>query len=388
MHHIVVIYTDAGGGHRAAAETIRDLLEKEGGYRVTLVNPYQEIHPQLDVYARWTRFDGEQIYNEIILGKGRNGFFCLIYYAIVLASIYLQAPIGRRAFRDYFARVRPDLVISVLPMLNRVIIDSTKDAEGTPNIPVAVLMTDWMELSRGSWYPRGRDYYAICGTSPGLGQLADHRRAAAVFPLSGNLIHPSFLNAAPMDRAGARTAIGLDPNCPTICFLYGGGGSWRMHELALALRHESIRLQVIFLCGKNQALAESLQTIQWPFGVIVMGFTREVHRYLAVSDLFVGKPGPGSVSEALASGLDLLLDRSMAMPQERPLLKWVEREGLGRAFSSVGEFITLLRLACAKGEDPAHPPSHSSRGNGSNRSAWELPGIVAEMLRLGPPTTK
>ena len=63
--HVVVIYTDAGGGHKATAEALREVLERTGAYRVTLVNPYREIFPEVDVFRRWTRWDGEAVYNEL-----------------------------------------------------------------------------------------------------------------------------------------------------------------------------------------------------------------------------------------------------------------------------------------------------------------------------------
>ncbi|GAB6043771.1 glycosyltransferase family protein [Endothiovibrio diazotrophicus] len=379
--HLVVIYTDAGGGHRATAETLRDLLQDD--YRVTLVNPYLEVHPELDVFARWTRYDGERIYNELIVGDGRTGLFCLTYYGIILASILLQAPRGRRLLRAYFDRVQPDLVISVLPMLNRVIIDALREPGGGSMAPCAVLMTDWMEMSRGSWYPRGRDYYALCGTEPGLRQLADGKRGARVFPLSGLLIRDGFLAGPPADRGAARQALGLDPSRTTACLLYGGGGNWRMRELALALCDDPPEVQLIFLCGRNEALAEALRAIDWPFPVVIEGYTREVPRYLGVADLFVGKPGPGSASEALALGLTLLLDRPMALPQERALLGWVEQEGLGRAFTTTASFADVVRECCAAGR--ATPKPHPHSGPGSNRAAEEIHGVVDEMLRLPPP---
>lgn len=384
--HIVVIYTEAGGGHKATAESVRDVLEQTGGYRVTLVNPYKEIHPQLDIYARWTRYDGEQVYNELIIRDGRTGLFCLAYYAIVMASIRLQAPIGRRAYREYFERTRPDLIISVLPMLNRVIIDAVKDAQDRPRIPVAVLMTDWMEISRGSWYPSGRDYYGICGTALGRAALAGGRRGARVFPLSGLLIHPRFLGAPLEDgaRAAARAALSLEPTRATICFLFGAGGNWRIRDLALKLCEDPPPIQILFLCGRHQALAEALASIRWPFPIVIQGFTRDVHHFLALADVFVGKPGPGSVSEALALGLRLLLDRATALPQERALVKWLEREGLGQSFGTPDEFTALVREACIVENRDSLPP-HPCRGAGSNRAAGELPGLIDEILRLGPP---
>ena len=69
------------------------------------------------------------------------------------------------------------------------------------------------------------------------------------------------------------------------------------------------------------------------------------------------------------------------MPQERALLDWVEREGLGRAFTSADTFVGVLRERLDSGA-VASPPPHPNRGAGSNRAAREIPGVVEEILRL------
>ncbi|MGM0594499.1 MAG: hypothetical protein ACQETD_08190 [Pseudomonadota bacterium] len=377
-HHVVVIYTEAGGGHKAAAEALREVLEATGDYRVSLVNPYREVHPELDVFARWTRYDGEAVYNELIIGQGRTGLFCLAYYLVVMLSIRLQYRTGRRALHRHLEQCRPDLVVSVLPLLNDVILDSLParcGGEGT--VPFAVLMTDWVEMSRHVWFPKRPRYYAICGTEPGYAQMAARPALTGrVFRTSGLLIRPAFLDVALKDRTAERRALGLEPDKPVVCMLYGGGGSWRMRELGQELAERPADVQVVFLCGRNEPLASALRAIEWPFPVQVHGFTPEVHRFLGVADVFVGKPGPGSVSEALAVGPALLLDRRMVLPQERPLLRWVEREGLGRGFSSAADFRRALETALHTTGGTVAAPARRE-----NRAARELPAIVAEILQ-------
>jgi len=53
------------------------------------------------------------------------------------------------------------------------------------------------------------------------------------------------------------------------------------------------------LCGHNQRLRARLAAMKVPFPCHVEGFTKEIPRLMQLSDYFVGKPGPGSVSEAL-----------------------------------------------------------------------------------------
>jgi 1,2-diacylglycerol 3-beta-galactosyltransferase len=384
--HVVVIYTDAGGGHRAAAQALREILESEGQYRVTLVNPYVELMPDMDLFHRLTGHRAEAFYNETILRNGHTGLVCWIYYMIVLINFRLSRRPGRRVFLDYFKRVRPDMVVTDLPMLNGVIMSALADyraqnagAESTSGV---VLITDWTEISRQVWFPRGGGYHAICGTEDAYGQAS---RVAGlegkVHRTHGLLLKPAFLAGRPTDRKAAREALGLAPNKPVVCLLYGSGGGRRMREIGLNLRnappHSPTDIQVLFLCGRDADLAKDFSAIDWPFPVRVVGFTDEVPRYLGVSDIFVGKPGPGCVSEALAMGLSLLLDRTMALPQEKPVLRWLKRSEAGLTFSRIAEFRRLLdcQLAQIQARSEAETIAHP------NSAAAEIPGIFADILR-------
>jgi 1,2-diacylglycerol 3-beta-galactosyltransferase len=376
--HVVVIYTDAGGGHRATAEALREILCATGGYRVTLVNAYQEVLPHLDLFARYTSRDVEATYNDLILRRGRTGLFCLGFYAGALLNVALLGRQGRRAFAALWERTQPDLVVSVLPVINRLISDSLAGYR-KGEVPFSILMTDWAEIGRHVWFPKGDRYYAISGTSAGHDQLLRKRHPSErLFPMSGLLTRPMFLEPKPADIAAARRALGLDPDLPVVCMLYGGYGSWRMLEMAEALRDAPPRAQVVFLCGRNEDLATAVSAAEFPFPTVVKGFTREVHRYMAVADVFVGKTGPLSVSEALAFGLPLLIDRANVLPQEHAVLKWIKRNGAGEAFSTPRQFAKALTSLLAR---VGAERDETSDAPGKNRAAVQIPQIIAEIIR-------
>ena len=378
--HVVVVYTDAGGGHRATAEALRDILAAAGGYRITLVNAYQEVLPHLDLFARYTSRDVEETYNELILRRGRTGLFCLGFYVCAVLNVLLLGKSGRQAFAALWERTRPDLVVSVLPVINQRMLDSL-DAYRDGRVPFAVLMTDWAEMNRHVWFPRGDRYHAITGTDHCHRQLVRYRHPARrLFAMSGLLTRPIFLEPPPPDIAAARRDLGLDPERPVACMLYGGYGSWRMLELAEALRSDPPDAQVVFLCGRNQALAAALSAADLPYAAVVKGFTRKVDRYMAVSDVFVGKTGPLSISEALAFGLPLLIDRNNVLPQEHAVLKWIARTRTGEVFSTPGQFARALRTLLANRPSVRDPGPGAA---GSNQAARQIPGIIAEILRQG-----
>jgi 1,2-diacylglycerol 3-beta-galactosyltransferase len=51
---------------------------------------------------------------------------------------------------------------------------------------------------------------------------------------------------------------------------------------------------------------------------------------MSLADFFIGKPGPGSISEALQFGLPVIVEQnSRTMPQERYNGKWVTEKRVG-----------------------------------------------------------
>lgn len=379
--HIVVFYTVAGGGHVAAATALKEILEATGEHRVTLVNPYVELVSHLDLWKRLSGRSSEDIYNQTITREGKTGLYCLTYYAGVLLNLRMVHKEAQKCIEACLETQQPDMVISVMPMPNRIIFDAVREyRQRSPeraHTRCAVLITDWTEYgARHVWFPKGDDYFAICGTEDA------YRRASSYPALSGRvlrtqglLLKPAFQGGPPKDKAAAKAALGLAPDKPVVCMLYGAHGGWRMRDMALSLREQAPDAQFLFLCGHNQDLAAAMEQTDWPFPARVIGFTQDVPRYLGASDIFVGKPGPGGVSEALSYGLYLLLDRTMALPQEVPVLKWVKRTGSGASFRGARDFRRSLRDLLAqvgKGIDP--PKAHA------NTASLEIPALIASIL--------
>ena len=68
-------------------------------------------------------------------------------------------------------------------------------------------------------------------------------------------------------------------------------------------------VQVVAVCGRNQALQRELETTQWPAGVVVKatGFVSDMEAWMAAADVVATKAGPGTIAEAITSRLPLLL---------------------------------------------------------------------------------
>jgi 1,2-diacylglycerol 3-beta-galactosyltransferase len=191
------------------------------------------------------------------------------------------------------------------------------------------------------------------------------------------LIRRQFLEPLPEGIGAARVELGLEADRPTLIMSYRGHGGPRMVELAdaLALAASDAQVQVIFLCGRNETLARRLQSAHLPFPHLVLGYRDDIHRYLALADLFVGKAGPQSISEALALGLPLLIDEWRVLPQERALTRWVKRSAGGATFRRPAQFVREVQaLAARPGSGSA--PEVARR----NTAAGDILRIVEALL--------
>ena len=110
---------------------------------------------------------------------------------------------------------------------------------------------------------------------------------------------------------------------------------------------------------------------------LVLGFTPEVARYMRLADFFVGKPGPGSVSEAVQMNLPVIVVRNRTtMPQERYNAQWIHEHGVGLVlpgFAGIaGAVDDLIRDL-----DRYRAATLAVR----NRAAFEVPRILQDILR-------
>jgi 1,2-diacylglycerol 3-beta-galactosyltransferase len=111
----------------------------------------------------------------------------------------------------------------------------------------------------------------------------------------------------------------------------------------------------------------------------IEGFTREVPRFMRLADFFIGKPGPGSVSEAVAMGLPVIVEsNAWTLPQERYNARWVEERGVGiEVHNFRGEIVAAVRRMI----DPARRCDFVRRvAEIDNRAVFEIPDILERII--------
>jgi len=174
-----------------------------------------------------------------------------------------------------------------------------------------------------------KEQYVIAGT--GTCRPASSRPRsdeAHIFCTSGMILRPDFYATDNSERSALRKELGLRPDLTTAIVLFGGHGSKVMYDIASRLDAANAPLQLILICGRNEELAAKFAAHPWRMPVKVIGFTKEIHKLMRAADFLIGKPGPGSIAEAMVRKLPVLIEcNSWTLPQERYNAEWVRKSG-------------------------------------------------------------
>jgi hypothetical protein len=374
MPRIAVVYFDAGGGHRATARALADALRlQDRRWTVDLINLDEVLEP-LDLTYWVTGRHGSEWYNWWLRTGWTIGSALLIY--TTHATIRFMSPRHIRVLRRYWRRhARPDLVISVIPHFNRQLYESVR-AEA-PGVPFVTLLTDLADYPPRFWIER-QDQHFICGTGHAAQQAAFRGGPkASIWKVSGMVLHPSFYKARSLEQTAGRRRLGLEPDRLTGIVLFGGYGSRTMLKVA---RHAmSSSAQMIFLCGHNQRLADRLRAIRFPFPVHVEGFTENIADFMRLGDFFIGKSGPGSISEALLMGLPVVVESNVrTLVHERYNVEWIRDQQLGVV---VKNFKKLPRAIEQLADTEVRRRMGRRARNLNNRAVFEVPDILELILQ-------
>ncbi|KQP17761.1 galactosyldiacylglycerol synthase [Pseudorhodoferax sp. Leaf267] len=369
MTTIDLVYFNAGGGHRAAALALQALcVQQRRPWAVRLVNLVDVLDPQ-SLFQRCTGMAPEDLYNKRLARGWTLGLAQELKLLQGLVRMAHGTLVQRLA--THWQRSAPDLVVSLIPNFNRALGEGL--AQARPGVPFMTVMTDMADHPPHFWREGGVAQHLVCGTAQALRQA----RAAGHDPgllhaVSGMLIHPDFYAPLALDRAAERRALGLPVDRPVGVVMFGGAGSMAMDAIARALPDQPL----VLLCGHHAKLAARLRSRPGAAPHAVVGFTREVRRYLALGDFFIGKPGPGSLSEAVHMGLPVITVRNaFTMPQERYNTEWLHTQGLGLVLGGFGDVAAGVRSLCA-----ALPAYRARVAQVRNRAVFEVVETMAQVL--------
>ena len=375
MKKIHVVFHDGGGGHRNAAVALESISAQQNRpWEIELVQ-FQDLTDRLDVLRKLTGIRIQQQYNILL----QNGWTLGSKY--LLRVLQLTIRLFHRPIVNLLAefwRAHPaDLLVSVIPHFNRQICESWNTVY--PGRPFVTLITDLADYPPRFWIERLRDQYVIAGTEKAAEQVrAFGHDESHIFRASGMILRPDFYTDDSGDPDKLRQEMGLRPDLPTAIVLFGGHGSRLMFDITERLDAAGLPVQLILICGKNDQLQAKLHSRPWKMPVHIVGFTREVHRIMRAADFLIGKPGPGSIAEAMVRKLPVLIEcNAWTLPQERYNAEWVTEKRVGIVLKSFREVVGGVRQIC----EPARLAEFRENvARINNRAIFEIPEMLAALL--------
>ncbi|MDP9110423.1 MAG: glycosyltransferase [Candidatus Eremiobacteraeota bacterium] len=336
------LISDTGGGHRSAANAITAALDES-------TEPFAFEH-RIDDVAAHCSFPLTQ------LGLGYSmalryapPVYGALYYATngrrrYKALVRFCEPLYRERLRDLFVTYKPDVIVSVHPLLNHAALRARADANML-HVPIVTVITDLGKVHE-SWLTPEADAVVVPAR-----EVYERALSRGVAPsrlrLLGHPIHPQFDDVVG-SKADLRRALGLPQDVFITMLMAGGEGGGKLLPTTLALARAQLPIHFVVVCGRNEALRAKLedvsQTLATP--MTVLGFTDKIPELMRSADLLVTKAGPGTLAEANAAQLPVVV-YDYVPGQERGNVDFVRSNGIGEvAINSTLEVVrAVTRLA-------------------------------------------
>ena len=381
MERIEFCFFDAGGGHRAAATALEMSIRSQGlSWDVRLTN-LQELLDELDILKKSTGIRIQDCYNNMLRTGWTLGSTQLMRVLQLTIRAYHSATL--RLLERHWTRTHPDMVVSFVPHFNRALYESFHRA--FPGRPFVTVLTDVADYPEHFWIERNQQQHFVCGSEHAVAQARERGYSEdRIFRASGMILHPRFYEKPVEDRMLERERCGLRRNLPTGLILFGGHGSKEILKIADRLNHAALQLQLIIICGKNEKLAAALRSRKFRFPVFIEGFTSRVNYYMQLADFFIGKPGPGSLSEALAMRLPVIVERNAwTLPQEHYNADWVLENEVGLVLPNFRDIDKAVALLI----EPETLARYCRNATAmKNQAVFEIPAFLKKILEQGAAT--
>ncbi len=373
---ILIFTADAGFGHRSAANAVAAALEEAypDQCQVKISNPLDDHRTPF--FLR----DSQSDYDTIIRNApelyrfGYDASDSTVPNAILESTL---AVLLYEVIRDELSRFRPDAVITTYPLYQ-----APLDAVFTIRnfqIPLLTVVTDLATVHR-VWFHNAA---SLC-----LAPTQEVRDLAVKYDLNAEKVIVTGLPVSTeilrerRDRTTLRQSLGWDPHLPTLLAV----GSRRVDNLLETLdviNHYGSPLQLAVVAGRDADLYAQLKAVDWHVPAHIYEYAANVPTMMRAADLIVCKAGGLIVTEALASGLPMLLID--ALPgQETGNAEYVVSNGAGVLVPTPIETLRALSHWLMHDQRELRQAAQNARAVGKPEAAYTIAHLAWEAAQKGP----
>jgi 1,2-diacylglycerol 3-beta-galactosyltransferase len=378
---ILILMSDTGGGHRASAQALKagfgelygdrfqiDIIDMISDHLIWPINQLPRMYPFFSNDAPWM---WKALYSSQRKGSWADW--------LNLAG----SKLSQEGVRKAFVRYSPDLIISVHPLLQLVSMWAMGDLPC--RIPFVTVVTD-LSTAHPLWFHREVD--ACYVASEYTYQLA---LQAGLRPeqlhLFGLPIRPAFARPS-RPKPELRTALGMHLELPAVLLVGGGEGVGKVEEIAAALDRAlcvdgTVLGQLVVVCGRNKAMEERLRAQRWSIPASINGFVDNMPDWMAACDCIVTKAGPGTIAEALISGLPIVLS-GFIPGQEEGNVPYVVDNGVGEYSPTPSEIARIVARWFGPERSQLAAMSVKAKAMGHPQATFEIVRSIVNLMEKSP----
>lgn len=336
---ILFLFSDTGGGHRAATDAIIEAIDLEfpgqvitdkidvlKNYFPSPMNKAPEVYPQLSKMPRmW------EMGYKISDGKKR-----------VQLTYKLFGPYFRWYLDDMIMKYPVDLFVSVHQLINEPVARVVHEY----GIKFATVVTDLVS-THAAWFTPEADLITVPTQTAYERGLEMNISPEKLF-ITGQPVADRFCQPV-ADKPTLREKMGWKSDLPTVLLVGGGEGMGPLEAVAKAIDASRLPLELVIVAGRNKRLQAKLSAHPWNIPVKIYGFVTEMPEMMRASDILITKAGPGTIAEAFIAGLPVILYSKMP-GQEDGNVTYVEIEQAGVWAPTPEEVVSALTKCI---EDPS-----------------------------------
>ncbi|MBK7393063.1 MAG: hypothetical protein IPI64_07120 [Chloracidobacterium sp.] len=338
---ILIISSDTGGGHRSAAKTIADGVERFWKGESAVVRTIKAVEDSHHITEKLVK-----VYNWTL--KNKQHWMKYLYWAMNKIRPETREFFHKRCIgyvRGQFEKWCPHIVVSVHPLTQHIFARILKELDLIDQVPLVTVVTDPCYGFWKGWACDDVSLYLVANEDAER-QLVDYGISPDRIKISGMPVDPKFHEIDEKDAQSARRIYGLDPDKFTVFVNAGWVGGGNIPKIFKEFVRGELDVQAIFLAGKNEELRleaeEIAKTAKFP--VKVIGYSDEIEKLMQSANVMISKLGGLTTFEALACRLPIIADATTPpMPQEAGTSRLIEARGAGILLKRSTDIVPTIR---------------------------------------------
>jgi 1,2-diacylglycerol 3-beta-galactosyltransferase len=294
----------------------------------------------------------------------------------VAAVKTVAGPLVHKGLLRLITSMQPDVIVSIHPMLNHITVEAIQELG--LKIPFVTVVTDLISVHH-SWYAPGADSYVVPTEAARQLYLRRGLDPEKIHVL-GMPIDPKYTLPQP-SKEELRRKLHMDLDLPAVLLTGGGDGAGGLRAAIHAVSQARLPVQLLVVTGRNKRLFVQLQRERTHFKVPVkiLGFVNNMPELMHASNVIITKAGPGTICEALACGLPIILS-GFVPGQEEGNVTFVTENNAGVLAEDPAEMVEALRRLLASGSQLWQQQLENARRISRPRASFDIASHILSLL--------